>query len=91
MIHPFMSRGDVGEGTESFIRPRWNHPVRDETEVLNASHDMSWPIYAFPGTSAVTAEPTPGASRRDGDAWEGVETVRSDYAADAAKGEVREG
>ena len=68
MIHPFMSRGDVGEGTESFDRPRWNHPVRDETEVLNALRDMSWPICVFPGTRAVTAEPSPGASRRDGDA-----------------------
>ena len=39
-----------------------------ELEVLNASRKLFWPIYAKPGNEAATAEPTLGASRRDGKA-----------------------
>jgi hypothetical protein len=50
-------------------------------EVLNESHDMSWPICAFPGTRAVTVEPSLGALRRDGNAQRMPENVRSAHAA----------
>ena len=62
-----------------------------ELEVLSASHDISWPICIFPGLCAVTVEPPPGASRRDGETQEDVERVRRSLAAEAVNGDVREG
>ena len=54
-----------------------------ELEVLIASHDMSWPICAFPGLCAVTVEPPPGALRRDGNAQRMLRNVRISHAAGA--------
>jgi hypothetical protein len=39
-----------------------------ELEVWSESYDTSWPICIVPGQCPATAEPHPGASRRDGDA-----------------------
>ena len=53
-----------------------------ELEVRNASRDMSWPICAFPGPSAVTVEPSLGALRRDGNAERMLGKVRSAHTAE---------
>ena len=53
-----------------------------ELEVPSASHDMSWPICAFPGPSAVTVEPSPVALRRDGNAERMLGKVRSAHTAE---------
>ncbi len=60
-----------------------------ELEVLSASHDMSWPICAFPGLCAATVEPSLGALRRDGNAERMLRNVRTSHAAGAVMGEVR--
>ena len=56
--------------------------------VLDASRNIFWPIYAKPGNEAATAEPTLGASRRDGKAWGLSKNVRNKHAVGAVLGEV---